>query len=402
MDKLKEKFSQLGEYKRLIERGKSFDFDFKYNSHIHLPPNFSTFNTIEEVVKKAKEEGIKVIGCSNYYDYSIYDVFVEKCFCNGIVPLVGTEVIVFVDELARKNIRVNDPNNPGRMYLCGKALVGFDSLSEKANGILEQIRRNDVMRIKKMIDKLNEVFKKYKIDIRLDEREIKEKVADRCGCGVGVVYLQERHLARVCQEEIFGRFGVDERKEVLGRFGNVNFDCNDEAKVQNFIRSVLLKVGKPAYVEEKFIDFELAVEFINELGGVVCYPVLADGAEPICEFEYPVDRLIENLKKRRIEWVEFIPLRNDVKKLVEYVSRLDESGFIILAGTEHNTPSKDSLEPRCKGGVLIPEEINIVFRKGVCYSLGVQYVRVCGLKADGFSKDDLISLGGGIVKSMMD
>ena len=45
----------------------------------------------------------------------------------GIVPLFGVEFITIVDAArARTGIRINDPANPGRMYLCGKGVGPFE------------------------------------------------------------------------------------------------------------------------------------------------------------------------------------------------------------------------------------------------------------------------------------
>ena len=73
----------------------------------------------------------------------------------------------------------------------------------------------------------------------------------------------------------------------------------DEVKVQNAIRAHLMKIGKPAFVEESFLSFEEALTLVLELGGIPCYPTLADGASPICAYEDPVERLIEALRAPR-------------------------------------------------------------------------------------------------------
>jgi hypothetical protein len=47
----------------------------KNNAHIHLPPNFSAFETVEQAVDLAAAQGVRVLGVSNYYDYAVYDDF---------------------------------------------------------------------------------------------------------------------------------------------------------------------------------------------------------------------------------------------------------------------------------------------------------------------------------------
>ncbi|MDE0977745.1 MAG: hypothetical protein OR999_10740, partial [Arenicellales bacterium] len=63
-----------------------------YNSHIHLPPNFSAFETVEQAVELAADQGVEVLGCGNYYDYSVYQKFTETAQVQGVFPLFGTEI----------------------------------------------------------------------------------------------------------------------------------------------------------------------------------------------------------------------------------------------------------------------------------------------------------------------
>ena len=45
----------------------------KVNSHIHLPPNFSAFDSVQQAVSLANQQGVRVLGASNYYDFSVYE-----------------------------------------------------------------------------------------------------------------------------------------------------------------------------------------------------------------------------------------------------------------------------------------------------------------------------------------
>src|SRR5262245_30685736 len=40
----------------------------KNNCHIHLPPNFSAFETVTQALELSAAQGISVLGASNYYD----------------------------------------------------------------------------------------------------------------------------------------------------------------------------------------------------------------------------------------------------------------------------------------------------------------------------------------------
>src|SRR5450759_3466959 len=88
------------------------------NTHVHLPPNFSAFETAEDAVKTAAAEGIRVLGASNFHDLRIYGRFADEARAAGIVPLFGLEFISMDDGLQEAGVRINDPANPGRVYLC--------------------------------------------------------------------------------------------------------------------------------------------------------------------------------------------------------------------------------------------------------------------------------------------
>jgi len=49
----------------------------RVNAHIHLPPNFSAFESVEKAVNLAAEQGVGALGASNYYDYEVYGDFVH-------------------------------------------------------------------------------------------------------------------------------------------------------------------------------------------------------------------------------------------------------------------------------------------------------------------------------------
>ena len=82
--------------------------------------------------REAAEQGVRVVGVSNYYDYSVYADFAARAQAKGIFPLFGLEIIALLDELVQAGIKINDPGNPGKMYLCGKGITRFDPMSPEA------------------------------------------------------------------------------------------------------------------------------------------------------------------------------------------------------------------------------------------------------------------------------
>jgi len=69
------------------------------NTHVHLPPNFSAFDTAEQAARVAAAEGVAAIGTSNYYDFSVYRRFAAAAAEAGVVPLFGVEIMTLIDDL---------------------------------------------------------------------------------------------------------------------------------------------------------------------------------------------------------------------------------------------------------------------------------------------------------------
>lgn len=340
---------------------------FGLNAHIHLPPNFSAFDTVAQAVELARAQNVRVLGASNYYDYRVYREFSDRAREAGVYPLFGLEVIALLEDLQQAGIKINDPGNPGKLYLCGKGLARLDPMTAEATALLNEIRDSDSARMARMTQRLSEVFLSAGLDLGLDEAAIKARIVQRHGSPEETVYLQERHLAQAFQEVLFEQVPEGERGPVLERlFGTASKNPNDAVGVQNEIRSHLMKAGRPAYERETFVGFDHAYRLVLALGGIPCYPTLADGANPICAFEEPVEELIAGIRARGIYAAELIPLRNRPEVLSQYVLGMRKAGLVVTAGTEHNTLDLSPLEPVCLGGSPIPEELQAIFWEGAC------------------------------------
>lgn len=374
----------------------------RHNAHIHLPPNFSAFDSVEQAVNLAAQQGLVLLGASNYYDYSVYADFAELAREQRVFPLFGLEIICLLDDLQHQGIRLNDPANPGKMYLCGKGISRFQPFSAEAEGLIAKIRHLDSARMASMCRKLDEVFRGHGLSLGLNEASVKQMVADRHHAPLETIYLQERHLCQAAQERFFENVAVDRRAETLTAIygGASRAAATDAVATQNEIRSKLMKSGKPAYVPETFVNFAEARRLIEALGGIVSYPVLADGVSPVCEFESTPQKLIENLKSRDIHAAEFIPNRNTPDVLSEYVTALHQAGFIVTAGTEHNTLDLIAMAPVCSDGQPIPQDIQEIFWRGACAVAGHQVLGLQG-KSDSKRTDELATAGSSAIEAFI-
>lgn len=352
----------------------------RVNAHIHLPPNFSAFSSVRQAVELAGAQDVHVVGVTNYYDYEVYGDFARLARRAGIFPLFGLEVIALIDELVKGKVKINDPGNPGKIYVCGKGATKFAPMSAEAERLLGSIRRNDSERMRVMVKRLAEIFAARGVATGLDEAAVVDMVVRRHDCPRERVYLQERHVCQAFQEALFAKVPAGERIEKLTKvLGAAPKAGPEEAvKIQNEIRTHLLKSGKAAFVEETFLSFEEAHRLILELGGIPCYPTLADGTSPICAYEEPIEKLIGAIKGNRMYCAEFIPIRNKPEVLSRYVKAMRAAGLVVTAGTEHNTLDLLPIEPACVGGVPVPEDVKEIFWEGACVAAAHQFLVVHG------------------------
>ena len=328
------------------------------NTHVHLPPNFSAFRDTREAVRRASDEGLGVLGASNYYDFAVYAELATRSREAGIVPLFGMEAICYLPDLREAGVRINDPGNPGKMYLCGKGLVRFDPMADEAAARMDVLIRVDGERIRALVERMSQVFADAGVEVRVSVDGVVAAVAERAGVPSGTVHLQERHVAQAFAEALPG---------ALERLTGAAPAALDPVNVQNVLRSQLMKAGKPAYVaEDDAIDFDLVRGLVLALGGIPCYPVLADGASPVCGFESSVADLASWLRAHGVHAAELIPNRNAPDVLTRYVRGLRDAGLVVTAGTEHNTLDMVPMTPVCADGSALPAEVQEVFWEGVC------------------------------------
>jgi hypothetical protein len=368
----------------LAKRGVEPDLRPKVNAHVHLPPNFSAFETVSHAVELAAQQGVGVLGASNYYDFEIYRSFAAEARRHGIFPLFGLETIVHIDELAHDGVLVNDPGNPGKMYVCGRGITRFAPMNAGATRIIDITRCDDSKRVARLVELMDAVFEAQGVSIGVTTEKIADSVAARHGCARRTVYLQERHVAQAFQEALFDSVPAVEVRErrlrdILGS-GYEN-NAEDAVGVQETLRLHLMKAGKPAFVESSGISFAQGYQLILELGGIPCYPVLADGAQPITPFESSLDALVADIRSRGIHATELVPVRNEPEVLRRYVTTLRSSGLVVTAGTEHNTLDMIPLVPTCVGGTTIPDELEGIFWEGACVVAAHQFLKLhdeCG------------------------
>ena len=382
-------------------QGHSFPAYREANGHIHTPFSFSAFSEMEAIFRMAREEKIVLLGINDFYVSDGYDDFHKGCIENKIFPLFNIEFIGLLKEEQQKGIRINDPNNPGRIYFTGKGLDYPFHTGWLQKRELKKVIKESQVQIQAMIIKLNQLIQKDYPSLSLSYDSIRKRYAHDL--------VRERHLAKAVRNLAIESFQAPEEQlhflESLYAGKKSKPGLSNPSALENEIRSNLLKSGGAAFVEEdqkSFLELKKIIKIIIKAGGIPCYPVLLDDPSGKCtEFESDNEKLLVSLNKLGIECIELIPGRNDFTILKNFVEFFHTKGFIITFGTEHNTPEMIPLTVTTRGAVPLDESLKTIAWEGACVIAAHQYLRADGRQGyvlpDGThsnnQKQELIKLG---------
>ena len=269
------------------------------NAHLHTPYSFSAFKDVRQALDMAAAEGVEVVGINDFYSLDGYREWNDECAARHLYPMFNIEFISLNSEDQAAGLRVNDPNNPGRTYLSGKGLAYPVILSGKEA---------------KLNVHLDEVKAGFNVDFKYIVKELTRGS------------VRERHLAKALRMAVDAKADkIQDRLALYERiFGGQPLKSapDNEAAVENEIRSKLLKAGGAAFVPEDpkaFLPMETVCQIIKAAGGIPTYPFLADDAKGnFTDFEGDLQKAADTLKKRGIKSVEFITTRNTTAVLEEY------------------------------------------------------------------------------------
>ncbi len=379
------------------------------NGHIHTPYSFSSFFSMAQIFEQALEENVRVLGINDFFMADGYQDFYELAHDNRIFPMFNIEIVGLLMEEQYKNFRINDPNNPGRIYVCGKGLDFPFELDPAMDCMLHNIRYENQIHTKEIIENANRIIQEIDLHLALKYSEIKRLFAKD--------FVSERHVSRAIRALVYARCPkAPERKDFLNKLcGEMGFnaDLSDLAAVENEIRAKLLKSGGRAYVPEDgsaFLPVPEVLQIILNAGGIPCYPVLLDEESGRCtEYEANKQILHNELLAHRIHCIEFMPFRNDVEVLRDYVNFFHGNGFVILFGTAHSTPDKKPLRVTTRDGNFLDEELAAISYEGASIIAAHQYLRSRGeqgyLDIDGMPQKEkmgeFITLGKAVIRKFI-
>ncbi len=345
------------------------------DGHVHTPYSFSAFDDLDQLFRKAVYEGINVLGINDFYVTDGFRPFHDLSLEYNIFPLFNIEFIGLLRDEMAKGIRINDPNNPGRIYFCGKGLDYPFHLSKRNQSILNSVKQETQRQLRQMIIKVNELIETAGFEFSLDFDTVRKRYAKEL--------VRERHIAKALRMLAMENLESDSERiaflESLYGGKKVKVSLTEAAQLENEIRSNILKAGGTAFVaedESSFLPLLAIIDIINDAGGIPCYPVLLDDPTgKFNEFESDFERLYSSLSSFGVGCVELIPGRNAVGILRDFVEFFDRKNFIITFGTEHNTPEMTPLKITARGGMQLDEKLKQINRKGVCVIAAHQYMR---------------------------
>ena len=362
LEALRELCAQLGERPR---RGT--------NSHIHTNESFSVFRSPSEAVWQAAREGLAVLGINDHYTVAGYEEFRRACEIAGVAATFSFEALAMDRAAEVGGLLLNDPDNPGRVYLCGKGVTRIPPDSSAAMQKLARMRAALQRRNREMAAKVVKIFRE-RLDAEGPTWEAVRALTPRGNA-------TERHVAWATFVRLRGL--AAERQAPLAE--TIERCCAaappagaDDAALQMFVRAKLLKAGAPCFVpesEEAFVSSEELREIFLAFGAIPTYPVLGN---PVTSGERDIEALLDRLQAANFYAIEVIPHRNTRERLAEIVSAARRRWWPVFNGTEHNTPeARPLLDP-----FALDPEFEPWFRQSTAVLLGHQ--RLVGRGEEGF------------------
>jgi hypothetical protein len=262
-----------------------------------------------------------------------------------------------------QSVLLNDPDNPGRVYLCGKGVTRVPPDSSTEMQHLKRMRAALERRNREMTAKVAALFRE------------RMRAAGPTWASVRALTPRgnatERHVAWATLARLrqwAASQGVS-LPEAIAQFCEAPPATGaDDAALQIFLRAKLLKAGAPCFVresEEAFVSVEELRRIFLAFGAIPTYPVLGN---PVTSAERDIEALLERLEEAGFYAIEVIPHRNTRERLAEIVSTARRRWWPVFNGTEHNTPeAKPILDP-----FALDPEFEPWFRESSALLLGHQ------------------------------
>jgi hypothetical protein len=340
------------------------------NGHIHTSESFSVFHSPTEAVWQAAREHVAVLGINDHYTVAGHEEFRRACEIAGIGATFSMEAVAMDRESAEAGIKLNDPDNPGRIYLCGKGVTRTPAESSPEMQSLARMRAALERRNREITVKVDKLFRDRLVVSGPTWQEIVALTPRGNATERHVAYAVLLRLRSLAAEQAKPLADL-----ITALAGTTPPPQGDDATLQIFLRSKLLKAGAPCFVREEPDAFVSVAELRGiflAYGSIPTYPVLGN---PILAGEQSIPALLDKLEAQGFHAIEVIPHRNTRERLAEIVSAARARWWPVFNGTEHNTPeTKPILDP-----FALDPEFEPWFRPSTAVLLGHQRLVAQGL-----------------------
>jgi hypothetical protein len=333
------------------------------NLHIHTNESFSVFCSPTQAVWQAAQQGLAVFGINDHYTVAGHEEFRRACAIAGIEATFSMEAVAMDRAAAAAGLLLNDPDNPGRVYLCGKGITRILPESAPAMQKLARMRAALERRNREMIAKVDALFRE-RLGTPGPTWEAVRALTPRGN-------TTERHVSRAILKQVrrLAAEGQTPLAELLARCcGAAPPAATEDAPLEIFIRSKLLKAGGPCFVresEEAFVSCEELRDIFLEFGAIPTCPILGN---PVTPGERDIEAYLDRVEALRFFATEVIPTRNTRERLAEIVQAARRRWWPVFNGTEHNTPqAQPILDP-----FALDPEFEPWFRQSAAVLLGHQ------------------------------
>jgi hypothetical protein len=335
------------------------------DTHVHTPYSYSAFESIDELVRAAKNSGFAVLGINDGTTVEGFREFEACCRINRIYPLFNIEFPVWCDGDHPHSTNHHLSFSGKQCWLHGKALRYPASLNGDSRNLLASIWKTSQDRIWKMIDVINFAFDKKGLPLSLDYATIRSRYSKNS--------VHNRHLAEALYDLITGYATAPDGAAGLFRelFEDATFnaDGTDRHDVltaickQLSVGSIFSAINRQS---EQPIHFLEAKQVILQTGGIPCFQCsFNDDDEWMKESEGP--ELLERLLAAKgIHAVEFIPGQTSLHLLRTFMQYLYEHDFCVTMGSGHSALNAASLTPVTSDGKVPDTGMLAMSYRGTC------------------------------------
>jgi hypothetical protein len=307
------------------------------NLHCHTFYSFNAYgHSPTSLAWLAQRQRMKLIGMVDFDVLDAVDEFLAACDRAGVRGTAGIETRVYLPEFAVHEI--NSPGEPGVLYHMGVGFVS-SSVPDDVAPILTDLRARAEQRNRQMVERVNAYLAPVMIDYDADVLPLTPS-GNATERHMVMAYISAANR-QVDDPVTFWANRLGMTVEQLASL------MQDAPKLQNSVRSKLMKQGGVGYVQPDAGSFPSLADFhtlITACGALPCAAWL-DGTT---SGEQQIGALLELLIERGVVAFNIVPDRNwniadsaqkqlKMKNLYQVVQLAGELDLPLNIGTEMNS-----------------------------------------------------------------